>query len=186
MKITAFCPHCGAQTTSKVHVKCGDTFCVCCNCGGQFGVGVFYRYVDKKTAEQIINQGKPQGLFVFDTDIELIGIDNRSGIASVEEFPDKWELDAWLEAKIAEEPEPQNIDNYTIEYCPFCDSEVVIYSTGITACPECGKPLAPCSMCSDCIDPCPYGCKGDSSDEFKAVTNPLITPEEIDWVRKHL
>lgn len=70
-------------------------------------------------------------------------------------------------------------ENYTIEWCPFCDSEQVIYSKGITACPECGAPLAPCSMCEGCnYDTCPYGCTGGPEDEFKEVTNPPI-PEDV-------
>ena len=68
-----------------------------------------------------------------------------------------------------------NIHDYTIEWCPFCGSEQVIYSTGITACPECGKPLTPCSMCEYCnYVTCPYGCTGDEKDEFKKITNPTI------------
>ena len=57
-------------------------------------------------------------------------------------------------------------EDYTIEYCPYCDQEVAIRSHGITACPSCGKPLAPCSMCAiernGCMfpAPCSYGCKG--------------------------
>ena len=34
-------------------------------------------------------------------------------------------------------------EDYTIEYCPFCEQEVAIRSHGVTACPACGKPLAP-------------------------------------------
>lgn len=68
---------------------------------------------------------------------------------------------------------------FTIEYCPFCDSEQVIWAEGITACPHCGKPLAPCSVCEKCsYFNCPYGCDGTENDEHKVVTRPLI-PEEI-------
>lgn len=79
-------------------------------------------------------------------------------------------------------------EDYTIEYCPFCDTEVAIRSHGVTACPECGKPLAPCSVCHDerggCLksEPCPYGCLsgGDGSeDENIPITNPPMTPEEV-------
>ena len=45
---------------------------------------------------------------------------------------------------------------YTIEWCPYCDTEEVIYAEGITACPNCGAPLAPCSMCDECdYETCP-------------------------------
>ena len=83
-------------------------------------------------------------------------------------------------------------EDYTIEGCPFCDQDVAIRSHGITACPSCGKPLAPCSVCcleySGCYsdlrgcalpDPCPYGCTGGPEDEFKPITNPPMTDEEI-------
>lgn len=74
--------------------------------------------------------------------------------------------------------------DYTIEYCPYCDQEVAIRSHGVTACPECGKPLAPCSTCYDeqggChIANCPYGCTGGAEDEFKPVTNSPMTADEI-------
>lgn len=72
-------------------------------------------------------------------------------------------------------------EDYVSEYCPFCDSEVVVYSKGITACPECGKPLAPCATCAECTENCPYGCTGGDEDEFKPITNPKITQAEINW-----
>lgn len=83
----------------------------------------------------------------------------------------------------------KNIDpmDFTIEYCPFCDSEQVIYAVGVTACPSCGKPLAPCSMCDDCdYDTCPYGCTGAPEDEFKEVTNPPISEELAEQIYKLL
>ena len=82
-------------------------------------------------------------------------------------------------------------EDYTVEYCPFCEQEVAIRSHGITACPSCGKPLAPCSVCcleysgcyadlrGGCDEPCPYGCTGGAEDEFKPITNPPMTAEEI-------
>ena len=76
---------------------------------------------------------------------------------------------------------------YTIEYCPFCDSEAVIFQTGVTACPHCGKPLAPCSMCEGCdYASCPYGCDGTENDERKIVTNPLINPGDAEYLYQHL
>lgn len=79
-----------------------------------------------------------------------------------------------------------NLKDYTMEYCPWCDEEVVIHATGVTACPSCGKPLAPCSVCQathgECQNPCPYGCNGTEEDEHKTVTTPPITPEEIEFV----
>lgn len=85
-------------------------------------------------------------------------------------------------------------NDYTIEYCPYCESESYIHATGITACQHCGKPLAPCSVCSDehkgCMtDPpeaCPYGCHCDSSDEFKKITMPPLTKGEIRFCERNL
>lgn len=72
-----------------------------------------------------------------------------------------------------------NLDDYTIEWCPWCDSEQVIFSKGVTACPNCGLPLAPCSMCESCnYDDCPYDCDGTENDERKLITNREITEEE--------
>lgn len=81
-----------------------------------------------------------------------------------------------------------NQEDYTVEFCPWCCEEVAIHAKGITACPNCGKPLAPCTVCHDtyrgCINPCPYGCTGGDADEYKPVTMPPITPEEIAFVMK--
>ena len=68
---------------------------------------------------------------------------------------------------------------YTIEMCPNCMTEQVIYSKGITPCSNCGHPLAPCSVCESCnYDTCPYGCDGTENDSYKRATNPVI-PEDL-------
>lgn len=41
-----------------------------------------------------------------------------------------------------------NKENYTVEWCPYCEQEVVIYAHTITECPECGEKLFPCSVCN--------------------------------------
>ena len=78
------------------------------------------------------------------------------------------------------------LEDYAVEFCPWCEEEVVIHAEGMTACPTCGKPLAPCSVCQDtyggCRNPCPYGCTGGEEDGKKPVTTPPITQEEIDFV----
>lgn len=79
------------------------------------------------------------------------------------------------------------IEHYTIEFCPWCGYEAVIYSKGITACHFCGKPLAPCSVCETCdYATCPYGCTGGAEDEQKEITNPKISDLEIKFARKYL
>lgn len=85
---------------------------------------------------------------------------------------------AYMSTSKEELKEKYNLDNYTIEYCPWCDMDQVIFSKGVTRCPECGKPLAPCSMCEECVQDCPYGCDGTENDANKEVTNRDITTEE--------
>lgn len=86
-------------------------------------------------------------------------------------------------------------NDYTVEFCPNCNQDVAIHATGITACPECGEPLAPCSVCWDmyggCLrtsenpSACPYGCTGGPEDSEKTVTNPPMTAEEIAFAFKN-
>ena len=82
------------------------------------------------------------------------------------------------------------LTDYTMEYCPWCDKEVVIHAHGVTRCPSCGAPLAPCSVCAyengGCKKDCPYGCDGANydgtdNDLHKPVTMPDMTTEEINW-----
>ena len=68
---------------------------------------------------------------------------------------------------------------FTLELCPYCGNEQVIFSKGVTACPDCGKPLVPCSECSSCnYNFCPYGCNGTAHDDTIPVTERPITPQE--------
>lgn len=72
---------------------------------------------------------------------------------------------------------------FTIEACPCCGGEQVIWSHGVTRCPECGAALAPCSVCMDergsCdYSTCPYGCNGTDDDSKKEVTMPDISEDE--------
>lgn len=75
-------------------------------------------------------------------------------------------------------------NNYTIEYCPHCDSEVAIYSRGITACPNCDERLAPCSICDDCIEKCPYYCDPgcDCDESIEHWPTQTISDEEVELV----
>ena len=54
------------------------------------------RYISQKQALAIIETRKPIGRFVLDTGIEIIGIDNETGDAWTEEFPDMQECLTWL------------------------------------------------------------------------------------------
>lgn len=93
--------------------------------------------------------------------------------------------------KIKKEPMPIHIpsedglfrmQDYTFEYCPNCEKDVVIFSQGVTACPACGEPLAPCSMCETCsYDTCPYGCADNGVHIQVSVNNPPISTDEQGW-----
>ena len=97
--------------------------------------------------------------------------------------PELFSRDFEITAEIPSREANMKPEDYTIEYCPYCEQEVAIRSHGITACPSCGKPLAPCSDCclafKGCYSDCPYGCTGGPEDEFKPITNPPMTEEEI-------
>lgn len=72
---------------------------------------------------------------------------------------------------------------FTIEVCPICGFEQVIWSHGVTACPECNAAMAPCSVCMDergeCdYNNCPYGCDGTDNDSKKQITMPAISVED--------
>ena len=84
-------------------------------------------------------------------------------------------------------------NDYTIEYCSCCESEVAIRAKGITACPSCGKPLVPCSVCINEHDngccglgsDCPCGCDGIGDADKLLTTAPPMTPEEIVFAFAH-
>ncbi len=70
------------------------------------------------------------------------------------------------------------IGNYTVEFCPKCKHEVVIYAKGVTACHICGKPLLPCSACItlDC-EKCQY--------DEKNISNNKISDLEVKFVMNY-
>ena len=45
-----------------------------------------------------------------------------------------------------------------VEYCPHCENEVILDSKFCKQrCPICNHLIKPCSMCTDCVSPCPFG-----------------------------
>ena len=46
------------------------------------------------------------------------------------------------------------VEDYTIETCGECEEEIVVYTSGVTYCPHCGKINSPCNICEhrDCIN----------------------------------
>ena len=96
MLVTDFCLNCGAQTTGPLFIDELGPHTVCQHCGGSFDTDAFYRYVNENEAAAIVERREPKGLFVLDTGIEIVGIDNRTGDAWTEEFPDLTECLLWL------------------------------------------------------------------------------------------
>lgn len=78
-------------------------------------------------------------------------------------------------------------DMFCVEMCPECGNEEVVYAEGITECPDCGYPVAPCSQCESCdYSTCLYGCDGTENDGHKEVTNPKVTKEFASRIYKYL
>ena len=45
--------------------------------------------------------------------------------------------------------------NVTYEYCPLCETEVELeFEFKVQICPNCGKPILPCSICDMDFNPC--------------------------------
>ena len=48
--------------------------------------------------------------------------------------------------------------DHIVEMCPHCENEVVLDTKYCKQrCPICNRLIKPCSMCADCISPCPLG-----------------------------
>lgn len=60
---------------------------VCPNCGVVHEDYRWFKYVSQQEANAIIEHRGPRGLFVLETGVEYIGIDNSTGDAWTEEFP---------------------------------------------------------------------------------------------------
>ena len=57
------------------------------------------KYCELTTEQElhdIIEKRVPRGLFLYDTGIEIIGVDNLTGDAWTDEFPDRQECEDWL------------------------------------------------------------------------------------------
>jgi hypothetical protein len=48
--------------------------------------------------------------------------------------------------------------DHIVEMCPHCENEVILDTKYCKQrCPICNRLIKPCSMCADCISPCPLG-----------------------------
>jgi len=91
------CPHCGKFSAPRIQFTYeGEPFWVCRHCGVMIYDRRWYKYVAKKEATEIVEYRGRRGLFVLDTGAGYIGIDNSTGDAWFEEFPDLFECLMWL------------------------------------------------------------------------------------------
>lgn len=94
--MNAVCPHCLQWSNVKYQKQTAEDQQVPCpNCGALFDPQ-WFRYVNQEEAFRIIDTRLPLGKFVQDTGVEIVGIDNETGDAWTEEFPDLEECLAWL------------------------------------------------------------------------------------------
>ena len=91
------CPDCGELTVRNIQIdEFGTPVWACQKCGVVHEDRSWYRCISQKEAEDIINTREPRGLFLLDTGIEVVGIDNETGHAWTEEFPGRMECMEWL------------------------------------------------------------------------------------------
>lgn len=91
------CQDCGAFVSCKLDfTDCGIPKAICPSCGAVHETESWYQTVTQEQALDIIHSRRPKGLFLFDTGVEIIGIDNTTGKAWVEELPDTRECLKWL------------------------------------------------------------------------------------------
>lgn len=94
---TKVCPDCRYYVSVNVQFDHhNQPFWVCPHCGVAHKDHNWYQYVSHKEAVEIIEHRGRRGLFVEDTGVEFIGIDNTTGDAWVEEFPNITECLHWL------------------------------------------------------------------------------------------
>lgn len=82
---------------------------------------------------------------------------------------------------VTELPEDINPGDYTIEWCPYCEAEQVVYTEGITSC-QCGATLLPCSACEGSsggcsTETCPYKDVAEDEEKRKSLAKPAIPAE---------
>lgn len=91
------CKDCGELVHRRIHIHGhGIPFWECPKCGVYHEDRSWYRSINQEQAASIIETREPRGLFVLDTGIEIIGIDNSTGNTWTEEFPDMEECMEWL------------------------------------------------------------------------------------------
>lgn len=91
------CKHCGSFVCKDIQFnEKGAPFWICPSCGVKMEDHRWYKYVSQKEATEIIEHRGPRGFFVQETGDKFVGIDNSTGDAWVEEFPNLTECLKWL------------------------------------------------------------------------------------------
>lgn len=108
------CPDCSSYVSRDIYFgrfgkRNNVPLWVCPNCGVVHEDYRWFKYVSQQEASAIIEHRGPRGLFVLETGVEYIGIDNSTGDAWTEEFPDLTECMMWLvgEKEAAQEAKAQ-------------------------------------------------------------------------------
>lgn len=98
------CRHCSGFVIRDIQFnEKGNPFWVCPLCGVVEEDHSWYKYVNQKEAIEIIEHRGRRGLFIQENGATYIGIDNSTGDAWVEEFPDLLECLMWLADKEAKD-----------------------------------------------------------------------------------
>lgn len=91
------CPDCGEMTARDIRiVDDGKPVWACKKCGVVHEDRSWYQMIDQQKASEIIETREPRGRFVLYEGNEVVGIDNETGDAWTEEFPDMLECLSWL------------------------------------------------------------------------------------------
>ena len=95
------CPDCSSYVSRDIYFgrfgkRNNVPLWVCPNCGVVHEDYRWFKYVSQQEASAIIEHRGPRGLFVLEAGVEYIGIDNSTGDAWTEEFPDLTECMMWL------------------------------------------------------------------------------------------
>lgn len=90
------CPDCKEEVLAKIVVVGKTPMSKCPKCGTIHEEHRWYKFAGEEKMKSIIETKEPRGLFLCDTGVEVIGIDNSTGEAITEEFPDKIECVLWL------------------------------------------------------------------------------------------
>ena len=98
MKILSVCPDCEELVRKVMRVdQNGDLYWVCPFCGVvHFTDRWVQRLWSQAELEEVQADPERLGRFMFDTGIEVIGVENLDGNIVVEEFPDTLECLTWF------------------------------------------------------------------------------------------